>query len=243
MRPIHTEFERGTPCQGPHHQIPLPGPLVVLLLILASGAGLIGCAADRVDRIEAHASERFAAQSMEDWRSFSDALIVVRATRERRLESPIGTPSIGREIHFQVVERLFVRDGVEVPTSVTWTVDGWHVVEAGSEVEVVTSGATRIELGQIYLVPVLQEFRDGEPVGWSPLSLDATIAVVDGRLNLEDRREPSEFISSLDGLSVSETTARYRASSMIDGLGPVESEPALSRLQFYWRLPAVQSRD
>lgn len=165
--------------------------------------------------------------TVEDWVSYGSAVAVVTVVDERAgqvLEDDLarGEGTINRDIVMQVDERLWTREGANLPDQITISTTGWAWSDGQPEkrVEFGNAGRPRYEVGRQYLVALakwpgtpkdqLANCEDEpEEGGWAPIGEYASTPVTNGIVGvgefegtvrtlgeaLEDAKSPAEAIA------------------------------------------------
>lgn len=136
------------------------------------------------------ASDRLPSETLTDWVSYSDHVVIAKVESERELETPAeavqrGEGLIGRRISARVTTTLWSRtDAPDVPPSVDLLVWGW-VLQEGKRLPFTSDGAPRPSVGQIYVFPLAQ-IKSGE---WVVLAHSAVLPVTAGVVRTPDAAE------------------------------------------------------
>lgn len=151
------------------------------------------------------ALESIGFDSLSDWKSFADWVVVVRVTSEERRPDPAaatsGDSTPSRYVHVTVERILWARDR-RPAGSLTFLTYGW-IEASGQEVPVRAAGGPRLEVDGRYLMGMIAEPRVGA------LSASSVLPVAGGRVQVDGAT--IGFARSLDGLTVDEVATRLEA--------------------------------
>jgi hypothetical protein len=158
----------------------------LILLGVGITVGLIGSGtyyvATRGDAVGAtvvgQASDRLPSETLSDWVSFGDHVVIAKVESERELDTPPevvqrGEGLIGRRISAQVTTTLWSRSQAPaLPSTVDLLVWGW-VLQDGKRLPFTSDGAPRLGVGSTYVIPLTQ-VKGGE---WIVLAPSAVLPV------------------------------------------------------------------
>jgi hypothetical protein len=169
----------------------------VFALGLGLVAGLIGTggylttrATDDGAIVIGQASDRLPSETLTDWVSYSDQVVIAEVESERELSPPAaavqrGEGLIGRRISARVTTTLWSRTAApDLPPAVDLLVWGW-VLQDGKRLPFTSGGAPRPSVGQSYVFPLAQ-LASGE---WVVLAHSAVLPVAAGAVR---KPEPAE---------------------------------------------------
>lgn len=125
-------------------------------------------------------------ETLEDWVSYSDHIVIADVTDEKRLgldneeDRRNGEGLVGRQLTIEIIDSLYRRTGsLELPPVVSFGHTGWRLKD-GKEIPMGVMGATRMEVGHRYLIPLTYWLR--QEGGWGFMTSTGSIEIVDGRI-------------------------------------------------------------
>lgn len=150
-------------------------------------------AKDKPQVVTAQSEQLIPHDKLTDWRSFSDHLVVVTVTDERKLapsaeEIAAGEGLIPRVIDLKIDSIIWSRPGApDAPTSITINFDGWEF-KGDKLVPLRSRGEPMLSVGKKYVTPIvkLAGYDSSANNGWSPLAPDAIIPYRSGVLGVGD---------------------------------------------------------
>ncbi|QXC60778.1 hypothetical protein KSP35_21035 [Aquihabitans sp. G128] len=146
--------------------------------------------------------EAMAHETLVDWVSYADAVAIVEVTGEEAIpltaaEERHHEPFQQRTVTVEIDEVLYQGLGpAAVPERSTFTTSGWTT--KGHD-PVGTTGAARFEVGERFLVPLVEWAGEG----WRPISTQESLRFADGHAEVEGRGA-TEAAEALDGLTRAE---------------------------------------
>lgn len=160
-------------------------------LVLDRGAERDANAGPRV--IYAEGADRRPSETAQDWVTYADYVVTVRAVAENEIPPAAidlarGEGIILRDVTLKVDSIVWARPNPAraAPDEFHWTAFGWHFTDgdAGNRVEMAERGASRIELGHTYVMalewePARCDVGDRTPGRWRGLG-DGAILPYDG---------------------------------------------------------------
>lgn len=186
-----------------------------LLALTVVAVGTIGCTSDHGEpmSVSGNGSGRVPAESLRDWVSYADAVVIGRVERDivsppTKEEVEIGEGLIGRDVVVDVEQVLWARpQGERPPSSLTFTTFGW-VYKKDRTTPMVVEGTDRLAVGRSYLIPIAL-FPD---LGWSPIDAATTVPFEGGRTQVPkgDGAQIPAF-RDVDGRTGAEITRVIRA--------------------------------
>lgn len=230
--------EQETGGRNSHRRWRAKGAIVGCLIVGASALAFV--VADRNDDpgpvSVISGSDRFFSFTLQDWVSFAEAVVVVEVTAEQRVpptaeEERRGEGYLTRVVTLVVQETPWVRpDGQRPPDGFEVATSGW-VLRAGIEVPARFSASPRLEVGQVFLMPVLE--LDGEE--WSPLSHRSIMGVnASGELASGDEENVTDAVDALrdrtvDGVGelLTSTPPHPELATVDPSTGPIERMTAV----------------
>jgi hypothetical protein len=164
-------------------------------------AGVLETAEERPRMFDASFDPRVPFESLSDWVSYGDAVVVATVTDERRADPTDELGSTGWPNGQSIVigERLWQHPSAPVPPETIDVTGGLLVVEPGDRVSLTLRLAS---VGVHYLI-ALGRYDDH---GWRPVS--PTLAVVAGRVD-PSIRGTYPFADALAGLDVAEIESTF----------------------------------
>jgi hypothetical protein len=170
------------------------------------------------------ASSRFPAETLQDWKSYADAVAVVRVVDERALpptaeDADHGEGLIGRKVTVEVEKVLWVApQAPALPERVEMSQPGW-VMHDGTRLPLQIAGAPRVGIGDRLLSPFVWVDADSSPE-WGPLNLSAELPLVDGKVARPQAVETTPLRTQFIGASVTE---------LADKLAAAQADPAAEK--------------
>lgn len=209
----------------------------MLLLRSPEASGRQAAGAPTADAVMAEGYERLPFQSLEDWKSYSDAVVLATVRAETEVgpgekEGPLppGAP-VGRIVELDVSETVFSRNPEAVGNAVSVAVPGWVTdPESGRRQDLLFQHSQRIVVGKQYLLALVREHTGT----WSLQTPRSAFAVeggtiVSGETDVSDMRRlggsPVEaFESSLQAAPANAQAEKYANYSAIDRWAFVSAE-------------------
>jgi hypothetical protein len=198
-----------------------------VLFALTVGLGFTaGCgSADESQRtVIVDASEGLPFQSLSDWKSYADAVVVLRVTDERAESDPAAPDSaqiaplryVATEFEEVIWSRL-----EQPPTRLDFLTQGWEMLD-GKQVPAASSEGPRLEVGERYLAAVVVG-------GVRPGVMTASsVLLIDGDTVTAGERSTPFVQSNLEGRSLEDVANAVRAA---------EPDPLAAK---YERLPPME---
>jgi hypothetical protein len=163
-----------------------PWILAVLAVAALAPVGRDASGAGEPERCSPIDESTFTAENLHDLRSFSDAMAIVTAVREKGPPSPSGPEGwaglIGRVVTVRVEEVLWRRPNAPAPPRTFRFSDWGWTGTLERKVPIRVCGVTRMELGTRYLAPISRLHGTWYPFEEARLKLDGDTVVggVDG---------------------------------------------------------------
>lgn len=155
--------------------------------------------------------------TLEDWVTYSDAVVVVNVNRETEIapsvdEIKAGEGMIMRTVQVEVSDTVWSRDEApSAPATFEFVTYGW-VFKGDKRTVIGEAGGARIEVGRSYLVPLVR-FETGE---WAPISSQEVLVWNDGVGVLENPATASAAVKAV---------ADHPKSELADLLGSTKPDP------------------
>jgi hypothetical protein len=186
--------------------------VVVVVAVVVFGVSCAGQGAGDAEAVvRAEGSGVLPFSSLQDWVSYSDAVVVAEVESqgevppsERELE--IGEGMIVRTVTVRVTETLWSRPDAPVPPeTLTFTTAGW-VFKGEKRSRMVFGDGAWLEVGRSYAMPVAL-FRSRPGVDWAPISVEAVYPVEGGLLRGPEGGEQAPVVKALSGRSLEQVRA------------------------------------
>jgi len=173
-------------------------------------------------------------ESLQDWVSYADAVVVARVTGESEVpptkeEVDAGEGVIGRRVGVDVEQVVWRRDPPAPTAPDHLTFDTWGWAFKGDARRPMGDGSTRLEVGHRYLMPIANTELDG----WSPIN-PATVTPYEEDHIVPNARVALDSVSSLEGQSIDaihgqlEQVAPYPEAVANGDLGPMARAQAVA---------------
>jgi hypothetical protein len=182
----------------------------------------------------------FPGESLRDWVSYADHVIIYTITDERRMppdasELETGEGHVLRAITMRVERTIWsAPDAPELPAAIEWTATGWALHE-GQLYVMETDDEPRVAVAQRYLAPVVQVQFDDGPRWWPltpgsqmPLGDNLKVAAADFSSAINPHlvgKRPNEIADIVAHQPPNPLAAQYRA------LRPQQRIDAVSRAE------------
>ena len=159
-------------------------------------------------------SERFPSETISDWKSYADHLVVYQVADERQLEPDAetaarGEGAIGRKVTVKIEDVLWSASGApNLPVSLEMSATGWALHD-GEKIPMLVEGAPRAEVGDRILAPLFR-LEDPGTMEWGPVAGAAQLRLVSGRAEQAPAGEHNAARRSLSGLTVAEIARAWR---------------------------------
>lgn len=195
------------------------------IFAVALAAGVSGCGSSAPDlpasggvqrsEVVGESSERFPNDSLRDWKSYADHVVVFRVVSEAEIppspeNAARGEGLVGRKVTLANEKVLWsAGNAPPLPPEVTVSAPGW-VLHDGQQIPLVVNGAPRIAVGERYIAPLFRLEEDPQAPEWGPLSLAAQMPLTDGRVAPAPPNQHSHIRDQLAGKAIAEVEGLVR---------------------------------